>query len=172
MFKIFRAEVGFRDMGLNVTWATAYSDEQFSFVASQTKKPMSKGAEEEGRSKEGMLLRGSWFPGQLIEGGGGVGREASSSHQPTKPSINIYLNNLPENFQSLQVPRLGLQVTNGARARSELFVWEESDWQPASRPSQIYLLPGQRPKLKRLSMGSHSFANILPPIHPLLYYFL
>ena len=116
MFKIFRAEVGFRDMGLNVTWATAYSDGQFSFVASQTKKPMSKGAEEEGRSKEGMLLSGSWFPGQLIEGDGGVGRAAF--HLINSPKI-VSSRKFLELSQSLQVPRVGLQVTNGARSSCE-----------------------------------------------------
>ena len=113
-------------MGLNVTWATAYSEGQFSFVASQTKKPMSKGAEE-GRSKEGMLLRGSWFPGQLIEGDGGVGRAAF--HLINFPK-NVSRKKFLELFQSLQVPRVGLQVTNGARSSCELFLFPNRRRQP------------------------------------------
>ena len=139
-------------MGLNVTWATAYSEGQFSFVASQTKKPMSKGAEEEGRSKEGMLLRGSWFPGQLIEGDGGVGRAAF--HLINSPKI-VSSRKFLEVFQSLQVPRVGLQVTNGARSSCELFLFPNRRRQPLAAS---HLTSSQLP------MASISFPAVLANI--------
>ena len=103
----------------------------------------SRGEAGEWRRRGGGEVKQAWFPGQLIEGGAGVGRAALSSHQTPlqkktqklipKPQKYIWANP-PENFQSLPVPWLGVQVTNGWRARSELFsVGGKSDWQPLLR---------------------------------------